>query len=1080
MSKRIPNSLIDAYIESNLVPIVGAGVSMSILNKKGKSVFPSWEGLLKLAADELQKENKKDLGDAIIAVLKVDDYASAADYARKGLKGSLWDGFFRKHFDVDIELVDRASLALPEAVWALGNRIITLNYDRALRWACPDKDGVLEIDNSNKAELAGFIRNRSKKPQVWHLHGRLDNISSLILTRDSYSKLYDSADSAYNTAISILKDLCVSKQLIFIGCSLSDAELLDHLSVEHEVFDGNTGPHYALVHRGDFNEIKEKVSGIPIEVIEFEEYGEPLLDLITEITSVAGSEDYGRSRKKSKGVGISCVVDFESGDSEDVLHGLTMFCSGQNSKEIERVAKRKYIKDLYVVRGVESTLRSLFVSDEALSNQLSEILDIPYIIGSNAKKDLAKIEGKSVSRDSKFNVKLTDDDKKQIEKCNKKIQVALSIEEKLRIVLSDSAPCSGNNRGALSEMTRLYRDLQKDCAENESHLITKSLGIVEPASKFITVIVDRAGGGKTNLLCHLASINSKAEPTLFLGGRINIDSDDSLILVLANALGMNSGVNPFEYIEVVSRLLDKMKVHATIFIDGINENRDIPSLNSALNVLKNTLDRSRFRFVFTCRDIYWTFFEDAKWVSASNIVRGNLYSFSSREQELALDAYLKYFNIEVNLGVMAKERCKHPLLLRFFCEAYSRSTREKVNLGSVPEIRLKPLFDDYWKAKVSGLAGDANKITQSVVEGTLYKLVSYMFESNVASLTTEQIPQITGVSELDSQDSVYLRLLDEDIIIEETPTSDVGVRKVIFVYEEFMEYSAARYLQNIQKDWAVEDLDKYFPELNKKVDDFVNVLGMAEYLCAFNLDNDQVDLAFSLVVNMARSGGKWITIITNIFSKYDLASTMMLAVSIDKLVYLSGRLSPANKDVDLSGIEVILDAIGSSNRTLMNELSILMLYSIILPGVFSFNQLVSSESINKIPCKKESYSYVEENKKRAHKLIKIVAKLFDKYDLNSVQSNYWKSWEGGKEYVGLNDRADLIKKLSYAPIGASRKKLILSLACNGLFDSDVYVRRACALVTKDLQCGHATAIRRISRSQEKDLEVIRLLRDDIV
>ena len=39
----------------------------------------------------------------------------------------------------------------------------------------------------------------------------------------------------------------------------------------------------------------------------------------------------------------------------------------------------------------------------------------------------------------------------------------------------------------------------------------------------------------------------------------------------------------------------------------------------------------------------------------------------------------------------AAEQCRHPLLLRFFCEAYSGQ-----DVGELEDIRLKELFDRYW------------------------------------------------------------------------------------------------------------------------------------------------------------------------------------------------------------------------------------------------------------------------------------------------------------------------------------------------------------------------------------------------
>ena len=56
---KIPDSLKQALQSRQLVPFIGSGLSMSVLNKDtGKALFPSWPQLLLKAADKLMAENK--------------------------------------------------------------------------------------------------------------------------------------------------------------------------------------------------------------------------------------------------------------------------------------------------------------------------------------------------------------------------------------------------------------------------------------------------------------------------------------------------------------------------------------------------------------------------------------------------------------------------------------------------------------------------------------------------------------------------------------------------------------------------------------------------------------------------------------------------------------------------------------------------------------------------------------------------------------------------------------------------------------------------------------------------------------
>ncbi|PUA27787.1 MAG: hypothetical protein B0W54_14740 [Cellvibrio sp. 79] len=286
MSNNIPESLKKAFANKTLIPLVGAGVSMSLMNRENKKLFPSWRELLKDAADKLISEGKQNYADAINAALGVENYLHAADYARQGLKGSLWNQFFRNVFDINRSDIDEGSLSLPKAIWSLSERVITLNYDKVLSFACHLPDDVKVLDNTRKDSLADFSRNTLGKPAVWHLHGNLDNLGKIILTSESYSKFYAENDSDYKAALSSLQSICSAANLIFIGCSLDDADLLQQLACQHNIFAGNVGPHYALVREVDRILIQTKLKDFPfIDVISFADFGQPLLDAIAAISA---------------------------------------------------------------------------------------------------------------------------------------------------------------------------------------------------------------------------------------------------------------------------------------------------------------------------------------------------------------------------------------------------------------------------------------------------------------------------------------------------------------------------------------------------------------------------------------------------------------------------------------------------------------------------------------------------------------------------------------------------------------------------------------------------------------------------
>ncbi|MBU4264110.1 MAG: SIR2 family protein [Proteobacteria bacterium] len=284
---KLPQDLLDALQKNNLIPVVGAGMSMSLTDEAGERLFPGWGELLGHAADELDLVGKEKLANGIRAMLDLTDYQQAAKLARQGLQGTLWCRFFRKHFEEPLTRISEESKALPKAIWGLGNRVMTLNYDKVLRGACQNLDRLIELDNSNKQELADFKRGTLPAPALWHFHGRIDNISTLIFTAESYDKLYAETDENYLAALEVYRGLCRDQRLLFVGCSLEDAELLNEMAKQHQLFEGNTGPHYAMVKQDQYEAIKLKVDGLPMELLKFEAFGDPLVKLVNIIAKHA-------------------------------------------------------------------------------------------------------------------------------------------------------------------------------------------------------------------------------------------------------------------------------------------------------------------------------------------------------------------------------------------------------------------------------------------------------------------------------------------------------------------------------------------------------------------------------------------------------------------------------------------------------------------------------------------------------------------------------------------------------------------------------------------------------------------------
>ncbi|HEV2800213.1 MAG TPA: FxSxx-COOH system tetratricopeptide repeat protein [Pyrinomonadaceae bacterium] len=292
----IPKALRDRLLAGNVIPFVGAGVSMSVRNAEtGERLFPSWHELLEQAASRLEEEDRVPYALTVRGLLALDkpDYLDAARRAREGLGESIWYTFLKDQLDSPRERAKPESLRLAEAIWKLNSQlIITTNYDDVLRWASPSHPVLW--DTEAPAEMAAFLRSGTKRPTVWHLHGHIHNTSKIILTRDGYARLYPEANESeaeeyYRAALQTLRSLLASHTFLFIGFSLDDAYFGMQLEGIKNIYQGANGPHYVLMRR------KELERGIPfgyeVRAIAFEDFGEPLLELVNELGAIANSKE---------------------------------------------------------------------------------------------------------------------------------------------------------------------------------------------------------------------------------------------------------------------------------------------------------------------------------------------------------------------------------------------------------------------------------------------------------------------------------------------------------------------------------------------------------------------------------------------------------------------------------------------------------------------------------------------------------------------------------------------------------------------------------------------------------------------
>lgn len=435
------------------------------------------------------------------------------------------------------------------------------------------------------------------------------------------------------------------------------------------------------------------------------------------------------------------------------------------------------------------------------------------------------------------------------------------------------------------------------------------------------LIRDRAGSGKTNLLCYLASNPRDDHLALFISAKaIGIESNRSftrhLEQTLKSALSSTSWSPPEtgegKSLAMVCNALEAARATLLVFIDGINENRDLTLIQEALLATLAELDHHPIRFIVTCRDIFWGFFSEEEWLPF--LYQNHPFAlpeFALSDLDTIIPKYFRHYGVEGNLVSQARERCRHPLLLRFFCEAYDNS-----RIRELDDIRLEELFDAYWERK-------KEEIGRAIGEGraahAVERFVSQMVEHMLAErLTTVQLGELTRVTKeanLATATSVYQRLLDEDIIIEELPpegtmSRSYTMRRVSFVYDEFYDFLAARTWIH-QRGWDARDdravcLD-YFDFLTENASS-QRIHGMAEYLI---LISRRRNLAWALCGITAAFGNANVlcSVLPKLLSDGDSKEEAWVFDLLEALLIASTPLvSPKNRVRDYLSISTATDA----------------------------------------------------------------------------------------------------------------------------------------------------------------------------
>lgn len=395
------------------------------------------------------------------------------------------------------------------------------------------------------------------------------------------------------------------------------------------------------------------------------------------------------------------------------------------------------------------------------------------------------------------------------------------------------------------------------------------------------LVVSKPGRGKTNLLCSLAERRLDDSPVLLMSARVPVSEPHGLLSLIATRLGYGT--------DWPGCFADLARTAAPghpplLLLDAINESPAKPdAMKAALHELLRQAESAGVKVVVTCRTDFWQFYRAPFWASyvwqrepaqsgpratpATRVEDVPLFPLASFPEIAA--AYFSAFGIRGQLRGEAAERCRHALVLRILCEAY----RDR-DIGVVEDFRLFRLFKLFWERKIEQVAYATSLKGKGAVAELVLDVARLMRQSRSTSVPRSAVAATlrATAAELDTSDSLYSRVIDEEIILEESIDDEIGVRNVVFIYDRFAEYVLALSLY-LDQGWEAKHPDDIAADalvLMAQEPGFATLRGALEFLVLRLEDRRAADEAHTAVIRaMLERDWKWRGIGTQLVFQLD-------------------------------------------------------------------------------------------------------------------------------------------------------------------------------------------------------------------
>ena len=269
MSQGLPLDLKKRLEQKKVIVFIGAGTSLDVLNYEGQKVFPSWNELLQLISSlAIEQGSKKGEGlKSAIGAFETPMLLEMVRSIKAELPGETWRAFLRSRFSIIEEDIQQKSLTNFKHISRINSPLtITTNYDPIFEIANANK--IKSWTQKNSTEVSDLINGELSEKAVWHIHGHVDEIDSIILCSEDYQRLYQSKESetSFEHSIHLLERIAEQYSFLFIGFSLEDEFVVKLLKEVNKKNQSIVPPYYIICSNSEAKMKSDKLNNILIIV----------------------------------------------------------------------------------------------------------------------------------------------------------------------------------------------------------------------------------------------------------------------------------------------------------------------------------------------------------------------------------------------------------------------------------------------------------------------------------------------------------------------------------------------------------------------------------------------------------------------------------------------------------------------------------------------------------------------------------------------------------------------------------------------------------------------------------------------